>query len=86
MRSVERLFGIKESKKCGIHENLDQRTLKAGGRNFFTTSARWCFYGEDVRRRDAIMSDEIIHLDGDEHRFTFDIGSDYYQHVVTDGK
>jgi hypothetical protein len=30
--------------------------------------------------------DEIIHIDLDNHRFTFEIGSDDYEYVFTDGK
>lgn len=32
------------------------------------------------------MSDEIIHIDVDGHRYTFEIGSDDDEYLFTDGK
>ena len=46
--------------------------------------AQATFPGSDIKV--VYSRDEIIHLDVDGHRYTFEIGSDDDEYVFTDGK
>ena len=61
---------MSDEKPLDYEHLLEQARLKFPGRGILVTHA----------------ADEIIHVDVDGHRFTFEIGSDDDAYVFTDGK